>query len=66
MQRVLRLQGREGDQHVFLVVVVAAIVFRVSFGVWHWITSEEEATAGTVMLAGLPIHLGLADADQAC
>ena len=44
---------------MLLVVGVVAIFFGLSFGVWHWITSEEAATADTVMLAGLPIISGL-------
>ena len=40
-----------------LVFGIAAIAFGAIFGLWHW-GGSEPATAGTVMLAGLPIITG--------
>ena len=44
---------------MLLAVGVAAVVFGFSFGLWQWTTSDDAVTAGTVMLAGLPIISGL-------
>lgn len=44
---------------LLLAVGIAGIVFGVPFGLYHWLASTEPATAGTVMLAGLPVIAGL-------
>ncbi len=47
-----------GLPSMLLVVGSVSVMFGVLFGSWQWMTSNEPATAGTVMLAGLPILLG--------
>ena len=44
---------------LLLVAGVCAVSFGVSFGLYQWIGSAVPATAGTVMLAGLPVLSGL-------
>ncbi len=47
---------------VNLVAGMALLLFGIVFGAWRWLTSietEHASTAGTVMLAALPILLGL-------
>ena len=44
---------------LLLIAGSGAILFGVSFGMYQWIGSQEPATAGTVMLAGLPVLSGL-------
>ena len=46
---------------VFIIVGLLSILFGVTFGAYHWIMSfqtMQPATAGTVMLSGMPIILG--------
>ncbi len=47
-----------GLPSMLLVVGSVSVLFGVLFGSWQWVTTNEPATAGTVMLAGLPILLG--------
>jgi dolichol-phosphate mannosyltransferase len=42
-----------------LVIGLALLMFGTLFGLAHWINSQTPATAGTVMLAGLPVILGI-------
>jgi len=45
-----------------MVAGTALLLFGVVFGAWRWflsIESHEASTAGTVMLAGLPVLLGI-------
>ena len=44
---------------IFLLLGSSSVLFGVLFGLWHWVGSREPATAGTVMLAGLPILSGI-------
>ncbi|MDE0269994.1 MAG: glycosyltransferase family 2 protein, partial [Gammaproteobacteria bacterium] len=44
---------------MLLTTGVCAVLFGLSFGIYHWCASTELATAGTVMLAGLPVLSGL-------
>ena len=44
---------------MLLAAGVCAVGFGAWFGIYHWFVSAEPATAGTVMLAGLPVLSGL-------
>ena len=44
---------------MLLITGFCAVLFGLSFGIYHWISSNEPATSGTVMLAGLPVLSGL-------
>ena len=44
---------------VFLTAGLAGVAFGVPFGLYHWLAATEAATAGAVMLAGLPVIAGL-------
>ena len=48
-----------GLPSILLVLGSLSILFGILFGLWHWIGSREAATAGTVMVAGLPILAGI-------
>lgn len=42
-----------------LVAGIALLAFGLAFGLSHWLTSSQAASAGTVMLAGLSVLLGV-------
>ena len=51
--------GGFGLPSIFLFLGSFSLLFGVLFGLWHWVGSREPATAGTVMLAGLPVLSGI-------